>query len=1038
MKLLLTIILFQIGVCSAQRVQLIRSTDTAITGSRKLSITRAAATFGTKITLSSVSPIAFGAFTFHLDTSSVTSAGVFKSDGTLLRTLWGNRRYSGGPHTETWDGQDDGGNEIPSGNYKIKVLSDTVNAVWEGVIGNTSDSLLGSGRHSHADGFWWDMCIAGNYGYFVNGYEEDVTASSTAKFSLTDIQKNINVLTLGISAQAVATDGTNVYWQGADPAQGNRSFVFATKVVDDTQVTFANGVPFVVTNGMDYTSVIDVEKSIPSGVAKTLGIAVQKTGNYLYTSHKTNNRIRILNKITGALLDSITVTAPEKIRIDNDSLLWVVSLSNVKKYSINSSTGALTLLLTISDVQRPFDAQVHNDTLAIIDGGSNQNIRYYTRMGTYISSFGQAGGYNTNSDAANDKFCFVNPKRYTVINNSDTVSYITYQTDGSFWVGDIGDLRQMHYSAGKTYLNQIQEMGFIYACAVDVNNPTRVFSNYLEFEVDYSKPLDNGINGSWKFKRNWSAGVIAANDNQYFRMRDVATLSNGRTYFLSLLNTSPYNNNYHAVEAVTGGTLRYSGVPLGNDNDFFKYVLNKDGSLITTAAPGLGQTGNWTVRPLAGFDGSNNPTYGTPYVIASVPAITGQDAVGHAGEGLFSSPFTSDSTLVIFNPSDANNPTGRGIGYHLGGVKKDKWKWQSSYVTSVDYMGDFPDDGRFDIGNNVQIPGGWASVVDSSIFTSYHGEFWKNSQTNYFNMFHQSGLMITQFGSNSLSIRDQYPNLTEGYPTNAGNALTGRAVKVGNNIYLYHSDEGKHQGVHRWKLSGINSIKIQTADIVKTGILSLAAPTYTDLLADLPKRDIVPLSVGNWTMNTPSNGITWTAVTGRTTYKKGDRDLYMKHRNASVSSESIQRDLGTIGSMANWNLTCDWSLEGNNVSHGTNGALGGAYWDVLDNTGKIIHRVITVEDTPYPMINIRVNSTNVVHDLRTSITGIINYYQAVELKKVGSTITFKYGPYQSTIPDVFEAGANASFPKTIRVTMFTNGANYDRVFDFKNLKFYNH
>ncbi|HEX8461533.1 MAG TPA: hypothetical protein VF623_08890, partial [Segetibacter sp.] len=49
-------------------------------------------------------------FTFTLPNDVTTSAGVFKSDGALIRTLWGNEPMKAGTYTKAWDGKDDLGN----------------------------------------------------------------------------------------------------------------------------------------------------------------------------------------------------------------------------------------------------------------------------------------------------------------------------------------------------------------------------------------------------------------------------------------------------------------------------------------------------------------------------------------------------------------------------------------------------------------------------------------------------------------------------------------------------------------------------------------------------------------------------------------------------------------------------------------------------------------------------------------------------------------------------------------------------------------
>ena len=48
-------------------------------------------------------------FSFTLKSGSLTSAGVYEEDGTLLRTLWSGKSYKAGTHRGSWDGLDDQG-----------------------------------------------------------------------------------------------------------------------------------------------------------------------------------------------------------------------------------------------------------------------------------------------------------------------------------------------------------------------------------------------------------------------------------------------------------------------------------------------------------------------------------------------------------------------------------------------------------------------------------------------------------------------------------------------------------------------------------------------------------------------------------------------------------------------------------------------------------------------------------------------------------------------------------------------------------------
>src|SRR6218665_1235840 len=69
---------------------------------------------------------------FTLDDSYMTSAGVFRSDGSLIRTLWRKVRYAPGAHTSAWDGKTDSGADAPAGTYRFKVIYHNIDYTWEG------------------------------------------------------------------------------------------------------------------------------------------------------------------------------------------------------------------------------------------------------------------------------------------------------------------------------------------------------------------------------------------------------------------------------------------------------------------------------------------------------------------------------------------------------------------------------------------------------------------------------------------------------------------------------------------------------------------------------------------------------------------------------------------------------------------------------------------------------------------------------------------------------------------------------------------
>lgn len=188
--------------------------------------------------------ITSGQTTFTLTAPARTSAGIYKTDGTLIRTLWNNVQKNAGTYQIKWDGTNDDSATVPAGNYNVKVLTNNVNYRWEGVIGNTSASFTGPDIHK---GYlrMYSMCIAGNTAYYSNYYNEG--HSSQFKISLDNPQSRTEILSYGQSSLYSATDGKTVYWAGDDVLGGhNNWFVFGTQVSDDKEESFSSGQSYAV------------------------------------------------------------------------------------------------------------------------------------------------------------------------------------------------------------------------------------------------------------------------------------------------------------------------------------------------------------------------------------------------------------------------------------------------------------------------------------------------------------------------------------------------------------------------------------------------------------------------------------------------------------------------------------------------------------------------------------------------------------------------------------------------------------------------
>lgn len=752
------------------------------------------AIFGSLTLVRAAQPVGFN---FTLASAQKTSAGVFKADGTLMRTLWSNVSYPAGVSAGSWDGLDDFGNLVADGAYVIKVLSGTCSYTWEGVIGNSSASFTGPTvwrSYNQIGG----LAINATTAYYGNGYAESGSTSGRFTTTAPNSTKTL-ILGKGPDVWQVATDGTLVYWSGSDPNATANTFVFGTRVSDDTQFPFSSGTSYAVLYGITLTNTID-KRTDGSPVS---GLAVQKTGSLLFVAHADKNELKILNKTTGAVVQTVTtITAPGALAIDGADNLWLVrkngALNEVAQYSV-AADGTMTqlqVLATTFDTPMALGVSPDNATLVVVDGGASQQLKAFAVSGGASAwTFGQAGGYTVSPTVSDDRFMF------------ESHGGIAFQADGSFWVSDYGNGRVQHYTAARAFIERIQYRPFSYSCAVDENNPTRVFSNFLEFAVDYSLPLAPD-NGSWSHVRNWSKLLPAGFGSGNYRNMQVCTFSNGRTYTLLRRNS----DGKFGLFEITATSFRDTGIVTTSQN----VGIQPDGSIRTVNTPAVGGTVTWTKQTLTGFDANNNPIYSAATTLASAVA-NGTDPAwwgdtNHVRPGVQ----TSSDIVISYDQQKAN--TTRGTGYHLGAVRVGGtgWIWRTSMATHSNYAGPWPEDGAFDIGNGVSNCGSVPMTTGRHIFYGYYGEFYKASQVNKFRHYYDSGLMVGEFGivGDDVGGNNAGAQAPAGF---AGNAFSAWIVRLGDGrAFLYHNDESLHAGVHRWRIDGLDSVSEQSIPITWT------------------------------------------------------------------------------------------------------------------------------------------------------------------------------------------------------------------------------
>lgn len=1038
-----------------------------------------------------------------------SSAGVFTSDDVLVRTLWSGTEDHLQTFAPVWDGLLDDGSVAPAGSYVAKVLRHNWTYTWDGVIGNTSpkaDHIAAGGEdgllYHNGSATVRDMCItAAGEIYFVDGYTERWNTAYVMDED--NIQSYHYVLKFRSSQQkdlmACCTDGTRVYYARV---QFSSSYIWAVSTADFAYDT-PWGIKEIVTFGANGTS---FEGGVLFGIAwSTTGqfimdLAVQQTGNFLFMnrwidSTPTGYTIWTIHKTTGATITSTgndSVYPYQNVIAINpvDDRLWVAhsaaatpAPSTIISEMIADGSGILTETgVHITGLTNILNFEVSPDGsyILVTDVGTQQIKAFNTSDGSVKTAwatsgvFGTAGGYLGSPLVTDTKFDLLNfgqPGGF-----SSGGGYIAFSSDSSFWVGDGGNFRNLHFSAGNspTLIEKFAYVPSGYSVRECRGDPTRVLFEGVEWEINYSIPL--GIdNGSWTLKRNYTADIRALSSvpQPYQFLRWYGVYSNGRYYGGCIDITDVQKMRIFEVTATglrdTGKTLRRFD-HIDRDMNIWNYAANSGGG---------GEQIQWKRNAFTGFDGSENPTWEANTAVAPATVIY-TSAVTPTGfpvaeiEPNHSSNINellSNGSIPIFSVHSfgvfgsqvglVNSVTGAIKGMCLPTTNNNYGGANLflQYPKGVRTKGFFPIHGNFPIipegmGTGVGDNGGGSCFYepgDDNFFVNYYGETYGGNQTNVIYHYHESGLLINQFGPDASAfglLGSLYPfitdfisdaenrftnanseNLWKGLEGMAGNAFQGGLVKVDEKYYLYQNDEWYHGGIHRWTIDGADVLQVNNHPITWDG--SFVTPTDpNNLLLGLPYNTLeVPDNTAGWTRDPTTNfGTISPAVPFWRIYTSaifpsihGVPDLAIQARFATAPW-TLTRELPRTG-------VGNWSIDGEIIMKQTVGAAdapaGYAGWprlDILDDTGKVIVRIHNSLNQPR---GLHVNEALAIDGGFESWSPHSQHQRAliISADMDAGELTVQYGQFTVSGINVFEVGADISAPDAFQIVAPTSAAN---------------
>ena len=388
---------------------------------------------------------------------------------------------------------------------------------------------------------------------------------------------------------------------------------------------------------------------------------------------------------------------------------------------------------------------------------------------------------------------------------------VAFTDDGKdAWITDPGNRRIIKVAVGsEAIVDHIMFLTVQYVSAADWGNSTRVFSNFMEFAIDYSKPLStsDGDPDGWELVHNWAQGAgqeyhaaIGLTHWSFAGFQAVCTIpttGGGEAHTVGMVSVMPnafegstQGAYTRAVELLPNRTLR----PIADFNNnqmqhnkeppYGTPDLHPDGSLRFTDQ----KNRNYTVIWRSEFDQKelNWTTWTVIANLSNAPPHPPKHGGGQGGThphmdvelpttGPFAQPAAGQKLVLTMDANNNPNYTG----FHLGSTQWDpltpagtsrmapgEWAWTampggvwktascnvSMQTSDGAVFGDtcvVEPDGSLDrCGGHFPCAANVAMTAAGHVIVGFNGEGWKGGQANQWLHYDGvTGLFLGQFGT---------------------------------------------------------------------------------------------------------------------------------------------------------------------------------------------------------------------------------------------------------------------------------------------------